>query len=124
MIRNAVERALPPVVIIVAGGVMLHPEFGELLAGKPTSSRAPDVTFGILLWVAYFGTRLAADIETDRTNESGIGLLDWAFLLGFGSWIVAGVAFAIAGLGSLLVAGFTVFGIAAIGAWMYDRYVR
>jgi hypothetical protein len=124
MVRNIVERALPPVLFVVIGVWMIQPELGEVLAGEPISPRAPNITFGILLWVAYFGPSLAAHIESDRTNSNRVDLSDRAFLLGFGSWIIAGVAFVIAGLGSLLVAGFTVFGLVAVVAWVYDRHTR
>ena len=102
----------------------MQPELEEVLAGDAIAPRAPEITFGVLLWVVYFGPSLAARIESDRTNENEIDLSDWVFLLGFGSWIVAGVAFVIAGLDSLHVVVSTAFGIVAVVAWVYDRYTR
>lgn len=113
-IRDTVERTLPPVVVIIVGMGMMQPELGEVLAGDPIAPRAPEITFGILLWAGYLGPALAVHIESDRTNENGFDLSYWVLLLVVGIWVVAGIAFLIAGQRSPLVAGWIVLSVAAV----------
>lgn len=117
--EELINRFVPPIALLAIGVTMVYPAVQGGIASDVARSEIADATFGVLLWVAYFGTRIASALETDAVTD-GLRPADWVALASFGLWIVAGVAFVFAGVRSPTVIAFTVLGAAAVALWGYS----
>ncbi|MFB6137207.1 MAG: hypothetical protein ABEJ42_02550 [Halobacteriaceae archaeon] len=116
---NSNKSVLRTVVTLVVGAIIVLQGVRELSRGAPAEEWLGNVTLGVLFLLVYFGPRLVARIAGNRLSTERGDPSDWATLAVFGLWVVVSLGLLFAGISTVAVKGFVVFGVIGVGAMAY-----
>jgi hypothetical protein len=121
MTKITPEKFIWAILAVAVSGFFIYPGFQDFSHGNPMEEWVPQITLGVLFLVASLGLIFASWLEGDQSATS-FGLTGWTVLVGFGSWLVAGLVFLSIGYSSITIEIYTILGAVGVAGALYRVY--